>query len=347
MEHTEEEYRNYASEIAVFISQVYEAEPEQPEVMAELEALQSIYGENSIRTWKGNGNGNGAKEWAPGEAIRYEVVTSLSPPYEDTSLRLLVTLPQTYPHSTPPQLQLLSKYIGPYPVTSQLFGGVLRTYLSQAHGVEFRLGEVAVFDGVESTKERVGRWFEEEKGRGEALAVQREMERERQTGSETPKAREEPPAPRVPMEVQVTAELPDGIELIVAEPIIDRKSVFVGRACKITHPSQVPPVIAYLMSDRRIARAAHPVIHAWRCQVGNVLHQDNDDDGESAAGGRIAHLLQILVYVLVIVTRYFGGILLGADRFKHINQAARDALELGGFLDTDDHATAKSRKGKK
>jgi putative IMPACT (imprinted ancient) family translation regulator len=37
--------------------------------------------------------------------------------------------------------------------------------------------------------------------------------------------------------------------------------------------------------------------------------------------------------VLVIVTRYFGGIHLGPDRFKHINQAARNALEMGGFLD--------------
>ena len=37
--------------------------------------------------------------------------------------------------------------------------------------------------------------------------------------------------------------------------------------------------------------------------------------------------------MLVIVTRYFGGIHLGPDRFKHINQAARNALEAGGFLD--------------
>ena len=37
--------------------------------------------------------------------------------------------------------------------------------------------------------------------------------------------------------------------------------------------------------------------------------------------------------VLVVVTRYFGGTLLGADRFKHINQAARDALGLGGFIE--------------
>lgn len=76
------------------------------------------------------------------------------------------------------------------------------------------------------------------------------------------------------------------------------------------------------MADRRIAKAAHPIINAWRCRVGNTLYQgrrhlldfarmmstplvsplsDNDDDGESAAGGRLAHLLQILVsYSLVL-----------------------------------------------
>lgn len=44
--------------------------------------------------------------------------------------------------------------------------------------------------------------------------------------------------------------------------------------------------------------------------------------------------------MLVIVTRYFGGIHLGSDRFKHINQAARNALDLGGFLETSE-----TRKG--
>jgi len=120
------------------------------------------------------------------------------------------------------------------------------------------------------------------------------------------------------------------------------------------------------MSDKHIARAAHPVIHAWRCDVDGVLHQgpygidnilvvkiamrtnlDNDDDGESAAGGRLAHLLQILDVnnVLVVVTRIFGGIHLGPDRFKHINQAARNALEVGGFL-LDGHIRKETKHGR-
>ena len=36
---------------------------------------------------------------------------------------------------------------------------------------------------------------------------------------------------------------------------------------------KVPLILAHLMSDRRIARAAHPIINAWRCRVGNNLHQ--------------------------------------------------------------------------
>lgn len=70
------------------------------------------------------------------------------------------------------------------------------------------------------------------------------------------------------------------------------------------------------------------------------MHNDNDDDGETAAGSRLAHLLQILVselsvienniwpwpnwtsietqeldHILVVVTRYFGGVHLGPDRW--------------------------------
>lgn len=45
--------------------------------------------------------------------------------------------------------------------------------------------------------------------------------------------------------------------------------------------------------------------------------QDNDDDGEAAAGGRIAHLMQVMevVNVLVVVSRWYGGVKLGPDRW--------------------------------
>jgi len=49
--------------------------------------------------------------------------------------------------------------------------------------------------------------------------------------------------------------------------------------------------------------------------------------------------------VLVVVTRIFGGIHLGPDRFKHINQAARNALEVGGFL-LDGHIRKETKHGR-
>ncbi|KAG8760599.1 eIF2 kinase Gcn2p negative regulator, partial [Ceratobasidium sp. 428] len=188
---------------------------------------------------------------------------------------------------------------------------------------------------------RATAWYQERVSEKTAGELQREINKEIHEPAHD--AEQE-----IPRELVATVELPAGIEFTVAEPIIDRKSVFIGRACSITHHEQVPIILAYLMADKRIARAAHPIINAWRCTVDGVLHQDNDDDGESAAGRGLAHLLQImdLDNVLVVVTRFFGGIHLGPDRFKWINQSARNALEQGGFLEQT-NAPAPGRKGKR
>jgi len=61
----------------------------------------------------------------------------------------------------------------------------------------------------------------------------------------------------------------------------------------------------------------------------------------------LEYLVKDVKDVLVVVTRYFGGTLLGSDRFKHINQAARDALELGGFIETKHVASENRTRGTK
>jgi len=50
---------------------------------------------------------------------------------------------------------------------------------------------------------------------------------------------------------------------------------------------------------------------------GSQTLQDYDDDGEAAAGGRLLHLLQMTDArnVCVVVSRWYGGILLGPSRF--------------------------------
>lgn len=62
--------------------------------------------------------------------------------------------------------------------------------------------------------------------------------------------------------------------------------------------------------------------------------QDYDDDGESAAGGRLLKLLALVgaENVAVVVSRWFGGVLLGPARFTHINNAARQLLDECGYV---------------
>jgi putative IMPACT (imprinted ancient) family translation regulator len=59
-----------------------------------------------------------------------------------------------------------------------------------------------------------------------------------------------------------------------------------------------------------------------------VLKHDNNDDGEDGAGARLGQLLQMRneMNVLVVVSRWFGGVHLGSKRFAHITSAAQAAL---------------------
>lgn len=123
---------------------------------------------------------------------------------------------------------------------SSLFGAVLKTYIS-SEGVIWVADNVCVFDGLEWVKERCTEWYNAKKSEKLAGELMREDERNLATPDvEEGKNKkvsglndhwEESAAP--------LPSIPQGIEIVEAEPILDRKSAFVGRACRITDPSQV------------------------------------------------------------------------------------------------------------
>ncbi|KAJ1926837.1 hypothetical protein IWQ60_003466 [Tieghemiomyces parasiticus] len=141
--------------------------------------------------------------------------------------------------------------------------------------------------------------------------------------------------------------------------IEDRHSVFVAHVANVTSIHLAQFVVWQLLQDRKIAKATHNIV-AYRIggapttttvATANAIgrqggHQDYDDDGESAAGGRLLHLLQLLDIhdVVVMVTRWYGGIHLGADRFKHINNSARQALDAAGLIPAKPAGGAKGRR---
>ncbi|CAK1589675.1 unnamed protein product [Parnassius mnemosyne] len=126
-------------------------------------------------------------------------------------------------------------------------------------------------------------------------------------------------------------------EITHGEVIVDRKSSFQGHAAEVHSVDDVNAVLAKLKQNKKILNATHNM-YAYRIErkteKGTSMLQDCDDDGETHAGGRMLHLLQILDQknTLVVVSRWYGGIQLGPDRFRHINNATRQVIQQAGLL---------------
>lgn len=174
--------------------------------------------------------------------------------HEDVSIRILVSLPSSYPAESPPQLQLLSRYIGAFGVDSSLFGSIIRTFISTS-GVEWSPDTVCVFDGLQSVLERCEAWFEDKLNREKAGEILREDTLGRGSTPQESVAstkEDEEGLGKVPRPIPTFQDvaLPEGIKLIAAEPIVDRKSVFIGHVCQISHPSQVCCALIFVFGSR-------------------------------------------------------------------------------------------------
>ena len=120
-----------------------------------------------------------------------------------------------------------------------------------------------------------------------------------------------------------------GISIVHSAPTIVSRSTFVAHVAAVSCRDDVDAVLEELLCDPRISRATHNMFaYRFRLPTGG-LASDNDDDGEAAAGGRLAHLLEAMSVegVLVVVSRWYGGVLMGPLRFKIIADCARAAIE--------------------
>jgi hypothetical protein len=136
----------------------------------------------------------------------------------------------------------------------------------------------------------------------------------------------------------------------ISDVSVELKSVFVARCAPVSTVIQAKEYLQHLLNtDKKVAKATHNIT-AWRIKGENgVTFQDCDDDGETAAGGRVLHLMQLmdLWNVMVVVTRWYGGQKLGPARFGIINTVARDAFVKGGFVHEQESAGTSKKKGKR
>ncbi len=113
--------------------------------------------------------------------------------------------------------------------------------------------------------------------------------------------------------------------MIVLEDILrDRGSRYAASVGHVRSREEIDALLATLRTRRKFAKATH---HSWAA----VLSSDGPlkgDDGEAGAGAVILKMLERegLVDHIVVVTRWYGGVHLGGDRFAHVVTCTRAAL---------------------
>jgi hypothetical protein len=114
----------------------------------------------------------------------------------------------------------------------------------------------------------------------------------------------------------------------VSASVTSKKSTFMGRSIAISSPTDARSELQKLLANNQELREAGHNITAWRVQGSHGIIEDSNDDGESGGGRHLLGLLQAdnVVGVLLLVTRWYGGIMLGPDRWRIMSQVSRDAL---------------------
>ena len=265
----------------------------------EVEAISSIYGDGTIA------------EDTDEEART--VILHLPGDHAHSSVRM--RFPATYPNVPPEVLGTFSSGGASREVTTREL-----ELFRQAVGVVFQPGMVCLYDAIEDFRSKLA---EIEPPLAAAEESAEEVEEGRGGGmlAETSQG----------VGVNALPEPP----WTLSDPITELKSTFVARVAPVTSPDQATGFVQHLLaSDRKVRQATHNIT-AWRIRGENgTAFQDCDDDGETAAGSRLLHLMQVMDIwdAMVVVTRWYGGQKLGPRRFAVINNAARDGFLKAGLV---------------
>ncbi|TVY36245.1 Protein IMPACT-like protein [Lachnellula occidentalis] len=242
-------------------------------------------------------------------------------PQQDASLRL--RFPKDYPATPPTVLGTESSGEHSRKGEAAHIVDIFRDVLAEL----YRPGEVCLFDVIEEVNNLLPDTNGEDEITEDVSGIQYKVEAEDVAEGEV-KVVEAPP-------------------WSLSEIVIESKSVFIARSAPVSSPSQANSYLQHLLdSDKKVRSATHNIT-AWRIKGENgVTYQDCDDDGETAAGGRLLHLMQLMELwdVMVVVTRWYGGHQLGPKRFSIINTVARDAFVRGNFVKEDPAAKKKGKR---
>ncbi|KAI0429983.1 hypothetical protein F5Y09DRAFT_242663 [Xylaria sp. FL1042] len=119
-----------------------------------------------------------------------------------------------------------------------------------------------------------------------------------------------------------------------SQPITLKQSTFVVRATALTDPSQRHSILQSLFIAIPSLQSATHNAWAYRVKVptnlfnATTIKEESFDDGESGCGSFLLKNMQEMnaVDTLVLMTRWYGGIMLGPDRWRIMRSCLGDAL---------------------
>lgn len=108
--------------------------------------------------------------------------------------------------------------------------------------------------------------------------------------------------------------------------VTDRGSKYAVSGCPVESRADIDAALKDLKRNKKFAKATH---NTWAAVLtdGTPL---KGDDGESGAGLVIVRMLERaeLSNHLIVVTRWYGGVKLGGDRFRRVQDC------VAAYLDT-------------
>ncbi|KAI1118622.1 hypothetical protein F5Y14DRAFT_221521 [Nemania sp. NC0429] len=119
-----------------------------------------------------------------------------------------------------------------------------------------------------------------------------------------------------------------------SQPVTLKQSTFIVRATSLTEPSQRQSALQSLFAAVPSLQSATHNAWAFRVKVptnlfnATTIKEESFDDGESGCGSFLLKNMQEMnaVDTLVVMTRWYGGVMLGPDRWRIMRNCLRDAL---------------------
>ena len=117
-------------------------------------------------------------------------------------------------------------------------------------------------------------------------------------------------------------------DFVLHEQIIeDRGSRYSVSYGKVRGREDIKSFLKRLKQNKKYAKATH---NTWAARIShdNAIFETKADDGEAGAGMVILRVMQKeeVSDCVICVTRWFGGVKLMSDRFKHVQDATKYAI---------------------